>query len=250
MIGSAFSIAKREVYSFFVSPLAWVLLTTWVFLCGGYFTLLAWWAASQPFSGDTDQSPLSQFFGTTLFYVLVLVFVPILTMRLVADETRTGSIESLLTAPVTEASVIVGKFLAAVVFWIAMWAPTLMYVWVTSDYGRVDAGTIASTYLGVFTLGLSWMSIGLLMSTLAKHQMVAALLTFMALMAHFLLGIGEFVASDEASRQVIEYISVWGHIRSYARGVVDSRCLIFDLSITLVSILSSIGVLQVRRYES
>lgn len=244
-------IAKREIVSFFVSPLAYVVLTTWVLATGFQFWLLCQFAASQPIgSGGSEDSPLKHFFGgTTLFWLAVIVFVPLLTMRLLAEESRTGTIEALLTAPVSEVSVVLGKFAAAMVFWIAMFVPTLMYVWLTSRFGDVDLGAIGATYLGVGMLGLSWMSLGLLMSAIARTQIAAAMLTFVAVGGHFMLGLGAFVFTEEGTREVFEYFSVWGHLDAFATGVIDSRFIAFDLSLTFLALFLAVRVLEGRRYE-
>jgi ABC-2 type transport system permease protein len=250
-VRATWTIAKREIVSFFVSPLAYVVLTAWSVLMGLQFWLLAAFAASQPFTAEgRSPSPLAQFFGgTTLFYICVLVIVPLLTMRLLAEESRTGTIEPLLTAPVSEISIVLGKFAAAMVFWLALFAPTLMYVWLTSRFGDVDLGAIGATYFGLFTLGLSWMSIGVLMSTIARNQIVAAMLTFLAVAGHFMVGLGQFVFPGDGAREVFEYVSVWGHLSTYATGVVDTRYLVWDLSITAFAIFLAVRVLESRRYE-
>lgn len=247
----AWIIAKREVVSFFVSPLAYVVLTAWVFLMGIQFWLLCAFRAEQAIgTGGTEDSPLKQFFGgTTLFWLAVIVFVPLLTMRLVAEENRTGTIEPLLTAPVTELSVVLGKYAAAVTFWIAMFVPTLMYVWLTSRYGDVDLGTIGATYFGVLMLGLSWMSLGLLASVIARNQIVAAMIAFVLVGGHFIVGLFGFVFTEDGLRQVFEFVSVWGHLDAYASGIVDTRYLAFDLTIAFLAIFLAVRVLEARRYE-
>ena len=248
---AAWVIAKREVSSFFVSPLAYVVLTVWVLLMGFQFWLLCEFRAQQPIgTGGIEDSPLKTFFGgTTLFWLSVIVFVPLLTMRLVAEESRNGTIEPLLTAPVNEASVVLGKDLAAITFWIAMYVPTLMYVWLTSRYGDVDLGTIGATYFGVLMLGMSWMALGLLASVVAKNQIVAAMLAFVAVGGHFMLGLGAFVFSEDGPRQVFEYLSVWSHLDAYAGGIVDTRYVAFDLTVTVLALFLAVRVLESRRYE-
>lgn len=245
------TIAKREIVSFFVSPLAYVVLTAWAVLMGLQFFLLAAFSASQPMSaGSASEGLLAQFFGgTTLFYMPLLVIVPLLTMRLIAEESRSGTIETLLTAPVSETEIVLGKFLASIVFWIALYTPTLMYVWLTSRFGTVDLGTIGATYFGVLMVGLSWMSIGVLMSAIGRNQIVAATLTFLALTGLFMVGLGQFVFPGEDTREVFEYISVWGQMGAFSSGVVDTRYLVLDLSITAFALFLAVRVLESRRYE-
>jgi ABC-2 type transport system permease protein len=248
---NTWTIAKREIVSFFVSPLAYVVLTASTLLMGFQFFLLATFAASQPFSaGSSSGSPVTQFFGgTTLFYILVLVIVPLLTMRLIAEESRSGTIESLLTAPVGEVELVIGKFLAAITFWVALFLPTTMYVWLTSRFGDVDLGAIGATYFGLLTLGFSWMALGVLMSAIARNQIVAAMLTFLAVGGHFMIGLGQFVVATDEARELFEYVSVWGHLSTYATGVVDTRYLVWDFSITVFALFLAVRVLESRRYE-
>ncbi|MBC7171268.1 MAG: ABC transporter permease [Polyangiaceae bacterium] len=243
---AAFIVAKREIASWFASPVAYVVLTAWVLICGISYYFLAAYFAQNAATGGSD-NPLTQFFGgTTLFYLPFLVMVPVLTMRLIAEETRSGSLEALLTAPVSSAAVIVGKYIAALVFWMSLWVPTLLYVWITSRYGDVDLGAIASSYLGVFGIGVQAMALGLLMSTIAPNQIIAAVLTFLITMTFFVLGIGQFIFLDTA-REVLEYISIWNHMSDFSRGIVDTRHLVFDASVAAVALFLAHQRLESRR---
>lgn len=246
---AAWVIAWREIASFFLSSLAYAVLTAWLLWNGLSFHVLATYYADND-TGAAGDGPLSAFFGgTTLFFLPLLVFVPVLTMRLVAEEKRSGTLEMLLTAPVSETSVVLGKYLAALAFWVALWIPTLMYVWLTSRYGSVDLGVIASTYLGIFGIGACYMAIGLLMSVIARSQIVAAILTFTALGALFILGLGEMIFTDEGTREVLAYLSVWKHMGDFAKGVVDSRYLVFYSSVVATALFFSVRVLEARRWE-
>lgn len=246
---SVLAITAREVRSFFVSPIAYVVLTVWLILSGISFYILASWYAQNASTGGSD-NPLTPFFGgTVLFYLPPLVFVPVLTMRLLAEERRSGTIEPLLTAPVSDVAVVFGKYLAALVFWVAMWLPTLLYVWITSNYGDVDMGAIAASYLGIFGIGLYYMAIGLAMSALSKNQITAALLTFMVLGALFVSGLLTYVESLSEYHDVLEYISLWGHMQAFAKGVVDSRFVIFDVSLACFFVFLAWRALEGRRWQ-
>ncbi|MDB4973270.1 MAG: gliding motility protein GldF [Myxococcaceae bacterium] len=231
-MSAALTIAKREIVTYFVSPVAYVVTTVWLVWCGLQFYLLAGVFASAP-NLSASANPLSAFFGgSVLFFIPLLVFAPVLTMRLIAEERHTGTLETLLTAPISTADVVLGKYLAALVYWIGLWVPTLMYVWITSRYGRIDLGAVAASYLGVLGIGLYYMAIGLAMSALAKNQIVAALLTFMLLSGLFAVGLLSFVDSFAQYREAIDYISLWGHMQSFSKGIVDTRYLVFDLSVS------------------
>ena len=227
----ALTIAKREIATYFLSPVAYVVTVVWLVWCGLQFYLLAGVFASAP-NLSASASPLSAFFGgSVLFFIPLLVFAPVLTMRLLAEERHTGTLESLLTAPVTSAHVVIGKYLAALVFWVGLWVPTLMYVWITSQFGRIDMGAVLASYLGVLGIGLYYMAIGLAMSALAKNQIVAALLTFMLLSGLFAVGLLSFVDTFADYRDAIDYLSLWGHMQSFSKGIVDTRFVVFDLTL-------------------
>lgn len=244
---AAWVVLKRELRSFFVSPLAYVVLTAWLVFTGITFWILTEFYARNAVASGAD-TPLSGFFGgSSLFFIPLLVFVPVLTMRLIAGERQSGTLESLMTAPVSETAVVVGKYGAALVMWIVLWAPTFIYCWIMNQYGSVDWGAVASSYVGIFWLGAYFMAIGLLMSAIAPTQIIAAVLSFVALGVLFTVGIGEFVF-DGVLREICSYLSMWGHMESFSKGVIDTRYLVFDLSIAALAVGLSIAVLRSRRY--
>lgn len=246
-MSAAWVVMKRELRAFFVSPLAYVVLTAWLLWTGVTFWLLAeFYARNSVASGLA--TPLTGFFGgSALFFIPLLVFVPVLSMRLIAGERQQGTLEALLTAPVSELSVVIGKYGAAMLMWIVMWAPTVIYAWIMRQYGDVDWGALRSSYLGVLGLGLYFMGVGLLMSALAPNQIIAAVLTFLVLGVLFALGIGEFVL-DGWVKETCAYVSMWGQMQRFSKGVVDTRYLFFDGTLALFAVLTTAAVLKARRY--
>jgi ABC-2 type transport system permease protein len=238
---------RRELGSFFVSPLAYVVLTAWLVWNGVVFWVLTeFYARNAVASGAA--SPLSAFFGgSSLFFIPLLVFVPVLTMRLIAGERQAGTIEPLMTAPVPDGAIIIGKYGASIAMWCVLWLPTVIYAWIMSQHGTVDWGATTASYFGIFVLGAYFMAIGLLMSAIAPTQIIAAVLSFVALGLLFTVGIGEFVF-DGAARDFCAYISMWGHMQSFSKGVVDTRYLVFDLSVAVLAVGLSVGVLKARRH--
>jgi ABC-2 type transport system permease protein len=246
-MSAALTIARREIVSYFASPIAYVVTVVWLIWCGLQFWLLAGVFASGPTASPTA-NPLSAFFGgSVLFFIPLLVFAPALTMRLLAEERHTGTLETLLTAPITAGDVVMGKYLAALTFWLGLWVPTLMYVWITSQFGRIDTGAVLASYVGVLGIGLYYMAIGLAMSALAKNQIVAALLTFMLLSGLFAVGLLSFLDSFANLRDAIEYISLWGHMQAFSKGIVDTRYLVFDLSLAGLFVYLAWRALDARR---
>lgn len=243
------TIARREITAFFVSPIAYVVLTVWLLFFGVVLSLLAMSMATQP--PGTGANLLEIFFGgTALFWLPLLVFAPVLTMRLLAEERASGTIEALMTAPVPEVQIVLGKYLAALAFWVVLWLPTLSYVWLASETGEdvIDYGAIGATYLGLFCIGVFYMAVGLLMSTVARNQIVAAVLTFFVLGVMFVVGLFSFVTLDDQWRGVFEYVGLWTQMGAFSKGIVDTRFLVYDLSMAGLALFLSVRVLQANRW--
>jgi ABC-2 type transport system permease protein len=246
-MSALFTIAKREIFSFFVSPIAYVVMTVWLLIFGVVFYVLALYVAQSP---AAQTNLLTAFFGgTTLFYMPLLVFAPVMTMRLLAEERSSGTIEALLTAPVSEVSVVLGKYLAALTFWMVLWTPTLSYVWLVARGSEhaVDWGAIGATYFGLFLVGMFYMGVGLFMSAAARNQIVAAMLTFLVLGGLFIVGVFGYTNVPDEWRVVFEYLGLWKQMSTFAKGVVDTRFVVYDLSFAVLSVVLSVRVLQADR---
>lgn len=251
MIGvrNTWAIAQRELLAIFVSPIAYVMLFVALLINGFSFYLLASFFSAQS-SMSANASPIQSFFGgTTLFYIPLLLLTPIATMRLLAEETRSGTLETLLTAPVTEMQVVLGKYLAGLALFFALWGPVLLYVVVSAQYGAVDWGVIASSFLGLVGIGAHYVAVGLLMSALARSQIVAAALTFLVLGLLFIAGFGEFVFEDESRRQLFAYVNLWTHMESFSKGIVDTRHLAYYASVSVLCIFFAVRTVEARRWN-
>jgi ABC-2 type transport system permease protein len=245
------TVARREVFSFFVSPVAYVVACVWLVISGATFYVLAAFGASQ--SVGSGMNLLEVFYGGTfLFWLPLLIFAPVLTMRLLSEERSSGTIESLMTAPVTEVQIVLGKYLAALVFWVVLWLPTLSYVWLAAGTGKdvVDLGTIGATYFGLFCIGAFYMAVGLLMSAVSPNQIVAALLTFLVLGGLFVVGLLSFAALDDEKRAIFEYVGMWTQMSAFAKGIVDTRYVVYDFSLAGLALFLCVGVLQANRWHA
>ena len=244
------TIARREIMSFFTSTMAYVVLTVWLLFFGIVFYALALFFSSQPPGGG--QNLLQAFFGgTTLFWLPLLIFAPVLTMRLLAEERASGTLEPLMTAPVTELQVVLGKFVAALVFWSLLWLPTLSYVWLAARTGKdaVDFGAVSAAYLGLFCIGSFYMAIGLLMSAVAPNQIVAAVLTFLVLGVLFVVGLLSYATLNDNTKAMFEYVGLWTQMGAFSKGIIDTRHVVFDLSSALLALFLSVRVLQANRWQ-
>jgi len=228
-------IYKRELLAFFVTPLAWVLIVVFLVVQGMHFFLLVdHFARSTDVAGD--ETPLSTFFGNTvLLYLVLLMLVPAMTMRLFAEERRSGTIESLMTAPVGSAGVVLAKYASVLTTYVAMWAPTALYLVILGRTGALDWHAAASAYLGVLLVGAAYLSLGLCASALTKSQFLAMIWTALVLLVLFILGVGEFVTREGTlMHEVCAHVSVWAHMQDFAGGIVDSRRLVFYGSLTVL----------------
>ena len=242
-------IYKRELFAFFVTPLAWVLVTVFLLVQGMHFFLLVDHFSNQQ-QVMSDQTPVQAFFGNTvLLYLILFLLVPPITMRLFAEERRSGTIELLLTTPVSTAALVLAKYAAALTTYVAMWAPTVLYVVILGRTGDVDWHVVGASYLGVLLVGSGYLSLGLLMSALTKSQFLALVLTAMVILGLFIAGVGEFVTRDGTlAHDVCSHLSVWAHMNDFASGVVDSRRVVYYSSLTLVPLFVTVCAVDAWRW--
>lgn len=230
---SGFSaIFRREMLSLWVTPLAWVLLTVFLLLQGGiFYSIVAHFASFAELS--VDEGPLGAYFGqNSIFLLMTLLLVcPALSMRLLAEERRSGSIEALMTAPVGSLGVVLGKYAASLVTYVSIWLPTILYVVILRKTGNVDWQVVMSSYLGLFLVGAQYLAIGILASALTKSQFVALLITVLIQFGLFVLGIGEYIFDPGLLHDVCAYVSLAGHMEDFSKGIIDSRRLLYDASL-------------------
>lgn len=241
------AIIRRELIATFSSPLAYVALAAFLLLQGALFVLIVGYL-SQP--GQSSMSILQAFFGGTIFFWFFLVVAPVITMRLVAEERRSGTIEVLLTSPVTEAQVIIGKFAAVFVFYLVLWLPTLVYVLMVKSQADIDWGAVASSYLGVALFGALFLSLGLFSSTLTRNQIIAAVIGFSGLI--FLFGLPllrGLMTSSSVLTAVIDRADLWQHMSDYSKGIVDTRHVVFELSLTGLFLFMSTKSLELNKWR-
>ncbi len=240
-------ILKRELFALLVTPLAWVMITGFVLVQGWHFALLMDHAANAQLG---DVSPVSAFFGTTdVLYLVLFLFLPALTMRTFAEERRLGTMELLVTAPVSTWAMVLAKFLATFVIYVLMWAPTVLYLRILKRAGaELDPKMLAACYLGILLVGAAYLAIGILASTLTRSVFIALVLTAVFVLALFLAGSVEFVAREGSlSFEAAQYVSVWTHMNEFSVGVIDSRRIVFYVTLSSLSLFLSTRVVDTWR---
>jgi ABC-2 type transport system permease protein len=242
------AVYKREMLSLWVTPLAWVLLFIFLLLQGAsFYQILLHFASFSNMS--IDSGPVQAYFGQSLFLVLSLLLVcPALTMRLFAEERRSGTIEGLLTAPVSAADVVLGKYAATLTTFGLMWLPTVLYVVILRTTGDVDWHVVASSYLGVMGVGAGYLAVGTLMSAMTRSQLVAMMLTALVIFGLLIFGIGERIFEPGPIRDACAHVSVLSQVDELSKGIVDLRRLVFDASIVTLSLFVTVRVVDSWRW--
>jgi ABC-2 type transport system permease protein len=234
-------IARRELTSYFYSPVAYVAMFIFLMVAA----LLFWhdFVPGQP-------AGMRNIFDW-MVWVLVMV-VPVLSMGLLSQEWSSGTIESLMTAPVGETDVVLGKFLGGFGFFLVLLVPTLLYVVLLRLYSQVDMGPIFSGYLGIVLVGALFVSIGLFCSSLTRSQVVAAVssvaILFLITIAPYLALTLEGSTLSATWRKVAEQ-AVYNRYADFSRGVVDISHVVFFLAVTTVFLFLTVKVLESRRWK-
>lgn len=235
-------ITKRELASFFDSLIAYVLIIIFLGL-SGFFT---WLFGNNVFL--LNQASLQVFFGIafwTLFF-----FIPAITMRMLAEETRSGTIELLSTKAISDWQIVSGKFLACLLLVVIALICTLPYCITVSKLGSIDHGAVLGGYFGLMFLSAGYISIGIFASSLTNNQIVAFLLAlFIGIFFHVLFDVMGFSIRGTLG-SVFNYLSMRTHFDSLSRGVVDSRDLIYFISVILFGLTFSQAMLSRRNWHS
>ncbi len=231
------TIALKEFKSYLASPMAYVVTGIFLVLTGFFFQ-----------SSTTTYSETSISGFLVWGSILLLLLASVLTMRLLAEERKMGTLELLLTAPVRDSEIIMGKFLGSLGILMAMLALTLYYPILLWVFGDPDWGPIATGYLGLFLLGFTSLAVGLFASSLTSNQIVAAVVAGGILCALWFIG----MAADllpEALGEVIDYFSLSHYFPDFIRGVIDTRGIIYYLSTTALFLFLAIRSLENSRWS-
>ena len=237
MSDPAIIFCKKELKGYFDSPIAYIIITIFLLISG-------WFFFSDLFL--VNQATLRNLFGIIPF--IFMFFIPAITMRLLSEEKKSGTIEILLTLPVKDHQIILGKFLAGMFLISLAVILTLVYAFTLSGLGNLDFGSVVSGYLGLILLGATYLSIGIFTSSLTQNQIVAFILSFLIIFVLYLLdNVLIFVPGFLAS--VLEYLSVNYHFSNISRGVIDSRDLIYYLSLIFFFLFLAVRVLSSRKWR-
>jgi ABC-2 type transport system permease protein len=250
------AVLRKEMRLYFGSPVAYVVFT--------FFLLISGWFFSQIFLYYNDismRSFMQPQFGQNLnvtenvmrplftnMSVVLLFFVPMLTMRLFAEEKRAGTMELLLTYPVRDGEILAGKYLAAAALYVVLLVLTLLYPGLVAYFTRVEWGPVLTGYLGLVLVGAAFLAVGLLMSSLTENQIVAGFGTFGVLLSFWVIGWGAEFAGGTL-RTVLQYLSVTEHMDGFSRGIIDTKDLVYYGSAIALALFFTLRSLESKRWR-
>ncbi|MGE5587195.1 MAG: ABC transporter permease [Clostridia bacterium] len=232
------SIFKREVAAYFLSPIAYVMGAVFLVLSGYFFSILLFATRSASMQGTLGNM------AVTFIFVA-----PVLTMRLLAEERKLGTDELLLTSPVTITSIVVGKYLASVFTYLVFLAVTLAYPAILRHYGSPDMGPIYSGYLGMFLFGAACLSAGTFASALTENQMVAGMVGFGILLLFWIMGWVSAAVTGPVG-EAVSALSILKHFDDFQKGIVDLSHTLYYLSFVFVFLFLAVRTIDSRRWSA
>ena len=249
-------IFKKEKRLYFTSPVAYVVVTIFLLIAGyffysifAFFTLASMQSAMNPAMArdlNVTDSVMRPLFSNVS--VILLLLLPLLTMRLFAEERRSGTIELLLTFPVRDGAVLVGKYLAAFALYAIMLGLTVLYPGIVAYFARLETGPVFTGYLGLLLMGAAFIAVGIFTSSLTENQIVAAITTFGTLLIFWILGWSADYAGGAVGR-VLQHLSILEHNESFAKGVLDTKDIIYYLNFTILALFLALRSLEARRWK-
>lgn len=230
-MSTVWALVRREVKAYFASPIAYVVLGLFLFLFGLYFygeldVFIDPRRTAQGQTVNVNQDMIRWLFHTTA--VIVLFLLPLVTMRSFSEELRSGTIELLFTSPLTDTQLVLGKFFGALVLYGVMLGSTFLHMGLLFYFGDPDWKPIAVGYLGLLLLGASYIGFGLVFSSMTRNQIVAGFLSFGVFLFLYLIEIAQNWGGWASA--LVPYLSVSRHLEEFAKGVIDTRDIVFYLS--------------------
>lgn len=242
----------REVKSYFYSPIAYVVMFYFLIVAGFNFYI----GVEFLNRGPTEYTVVEMAFNTVPFWWAYVLIFPLITMRTYSEEYRMGTFETLTTAPVQDWMVVLGKFFGAFIFYCILWAPTflhfIVFEMISGKVAANAAGAFWGSYLLLALMGMFFIAIGCLASALSKDQINAAVISFSFITIWFFFGLMPDIwnITDPGQREIFGYVAALQHMGDFSRGLIDSRRLIFYVSMTVLVLTFTLQVFQFRKWKA
>jgi len=249
------AIAQKELKSYFASPIAYIVIGFWALLYGWFFVFILNYFLRQslqmsqfgmqgPQAMNINQQMIRPLLQNVT--ILVLFLMPMVTMRTYSEEKRSGTIELLLTSPITDFQIIMGKFLGAMALYGVMLLVSLIHIGVLFAFGNPEWKPVITFYLGLLLLGGCFVSLGLFISSLTKNQIVAGAATFGVFL---LLWVIDWIGQGTQAEAVLKYLSMTEHLDDFVKGVVDTKHLVYYLSFITFGLFLTVKSVDSERWR-
>jgi ABC-2 type transport system permease protein len=235
------SIFAREMKAYFLSPIAYVALIVFALLTGYFFAAYFNWASR--YQGEASMRAIFHNMSITMLFIA-----PLITMRLFAEEKRSGTIEILMTSPVTDAEAAIGKFAAGLGLFVIMLALTFPCPLFLIIYGTPDVTAMAVGYLGLFLLGAAFLSVGMVTSSITKNQIVAALMSFVMLLGLWVIGWMSAAVGSQPGK-VLSFVSLVEHFDDFSKGMLDTKHIAYYVSFASFCLFLAVKLVQSAKWK-
>ncbi len=250
------AVCKKEIKTYFTSPIAYVAITVFLVLVGFFFHSLIWWFNTQSMQMARNpyyfqQLNINQMVFSPLFHnisIILLLMIPLLTMRLFSEEQKIKTDELLYTSPISINQIILGKYFASLFVLLVMLLLTGILSIFTFIHGNPEVQPILIGYLGLFLMGAAFMGVGIFFSSLTENQIVSAVLTFGALLLFWVLNWAGYSAGG-IWKDVLNYVSFFQHFDDMTKGILDSTDVVYYLSFIFLGLFLTHSVIQSRRWR-
>ena len=241
---------KKELKHFLATPFGWVVLSFIMLLQGFSLTTVLEQYEKIP----TEVNLLYSCLSTPIFWVYFIFIFPLITMKQFAEEERIGTLESLMTAPVTTWQVVFSKYLSSFTFYGILWLPLLLHVkiftWVSGTPAPITMAETIGSFSILLVIGMLFVAVGIFASALTSSQIISAIITFSLLVFFLFLGLIPNIAGETfPGAPLFHYVSVFEHISTFAKGMIDMRPIVFYLSMSLLTLLFTHHLVDYRRWK-